>query len=76
MASALGQGVPFELFQAFPYSAVLQTWIQLPTAVRQLKGCRRNTLIDGDGGGEDYDLCGNKQEKVNCNRIDWFPRQS
>lgn len=28
------------------------------------------------GGGKDYDLCGNKQEKVNCNRIDWFLRQS
>lgn len=73
MVSALGQGVSFELFQAFPYSAVLQTWIQLPTAVRQLKGCRKYTLIDGEGV-KYYDLCGNQQEKVNCNRVDCFPR--
>lgn len=28
------------------------------------------------GCAKDYDLCGNQQEKVNCNRIDWFPRQN
>lgn len=31
---------------------------------------------EGEERGEDYDLCGNQEEKVNCNRTGWFRRQS